>query len=226
MIILDALKNILHLHSKGSAPEGKSSEAGQTTGRASGGQAEPEDRKADSPSIGNSWDDAVEYIQIGFSEFTTEKGVLGFYLDPENRWLKLAKEVNEIAYRHRAARREYEAAAGANAGDCAAGADSACQAPGETAAGNQEAACSPAPENAGTLVLDASCGPVRIRYPQDFSILNECRLDLEAILNRLCHDYNFTKPRTYVRTIQEEAKNLSKSKNKTEKALQYATCYA
>ena len=45
------------------------------------------------PECHDTWADAVEYIQLGFTEFTTEKGVIGFYLDPDNRWLQLAKEV-------------------------------------------------------------------------------------------------------------------------------------
>lgn len=32
-----------------------------------------------------------------------------------------------------------------------------------------------APENKGTLMLDATCAPSNIRYPQDFSLLNEAR---------------------------------------------------
>ena len=31
------------------------------------------------------------------------------------------------------------------------------------------------PENKGTLMLDATCAPSNIRYPQDFSLLNEAR---------------------------------------------------
>ena len=37
-------------------------------------------------------------------------------------------------------------------------------------------------ENQGTLMLDATCAPVNIRYPQDVSLLNEAREKLEAIL--------------------------------------------
>ena len=29
--------------------------------------------------------------------------------------------------------------------------------------------------NSGTLILDATCAPSNIRYPQDFSLLNEAR---------------------------------------------------
>lgn len=42
-----------------------------------------------------------------------------------------------------------------------------------------------APENKGTLMLDVTCAPSNIRYPQDFSLLNEAREKLETIIIRL-----------------------------------------
>lgn len=37
------------------------------------------------------------------------------------------------------------------------------------------------PENKGTMMLDATCAPSNIRYPQDYSLLNEAREKLEHI---------------------------------------------
>lgn len=37
------------------------------------------------------------------------------------------------------------------------------------------------PENIGTLMLDATCAPSNIRYPQDFPLLNEAREKLFAV---------------------------------------------
>ena len=37
-------------------------------------------------------------------------------------------------------------------------------------------------DNSGTLILDATCAPSNIRYPQDFSLLNEAREKLEKII--------------------------------------------
>ena len=37
--------------------------------------------------------------------------------------------------------------------------------------------------NKGTLSIGATCYPVKIRYPQDFSLLNETREKLEAVIN-------------------------------------------
>lgn len=42
------------------------------------------------------------------------------------------------------------------------------------------------PENKGTMMLDATCAPSNIRYPQDFSLLNEAREKLETIIIRFC----------------------------------------
>lgn len=44
---------------------------------------------------------------------------------------------------------------------------------------------SDADENAGTMILDASCAPQKISFPQDINILNEAREDLEAIKKQL-----------------------------------------
>lgn len=68
--------------------------------------------------------------------------------------------------------------------------------------------------NSGTLILDATCGPVNIRFPQDFSILNEGRLCLEKIIEGICRDHSFEKPRTYVLKLQAEFLKLAKSKIK------------
>ncbi len=36
------------------------------------------------------------------------------------------------------------------------------------------------PVNKGTLMLDASCAPSNIKYPQDFQLLNDAREKLET----------------------------------------------
>ena len=37
--------------------------------------------------------------------------------------------------------------------------------------------------NQGTLIVDATCAPANIRYPQDISLLNEAREKLESIIS-------------------------------------------
>lgn len=59
------------------------------------------------------------------------------------------------------------------------------------------------PENEGTLILDATCAPANIRYPQDVSLLNEAREKLEAIIYRFQKQSNQIK-RLNIRIIQIE----------------------
>ena len=47
-------------------------------------------------------------------------------------------------------------------------------------------------ENLGTEILDATCSPSNIRYPQDFSLLNEAREKLEDMIDyfhKNCHPW-------------------------------------
>ena len=59
--------------------------------------------------------------------------------------------------------------------------------------------------NSGTLILDATCAPQNIKYPQDIELLNETREKLEDMLCRISDEYGFYRPRMYkkmlVRTI-------------------------
>lgn len=75
-----------------------------------------------------------------------------------------------------------------------------------------------APENSdnkGTLILDATCAPSNIRYPQDFSLLNEAREKLEAIIDRFCKDYGWNKPRTYRQEARKNYLALAKTKKRS-----------
>lgn len=49
----------------------------------------------------------------------------------------------------------------------------------------------------GTLILDVTCTPQNISYPQDVNLLNEARMNLEEIIDTICYEYNYDKPRTY-----------------------------
>ena len=52
-------------------------------------------------------------------------------------------------------------------------------------------------ENSGTIIMDATCAPSNIRYPQDVSLLNEARENAEKILDALHDPADGKKPRTY-----------------------------
>lgn len=52
------------------------------------------------------------------------------------------------------------------------------------------------PANGGTMIVDATCAPSQIKYPQDTALLNEARENTEAMIDAL-HTPGETKPRTY-----------------------------
>ena len=71
------------------------------------------------------------------------------------------------------------------------------------------------PTNQGTLIIDATCAPSNIRYPQDFSLLNEAREKLEAIVDRFCKDHALKKPRMYRKEARKNYLALAKTKKKS-----------
>lgn len=71
------------------------------------------------------------------------------------------------------------------------------------------------PENKGTLMLDATCAPSNIRYPQDFSLLNEAREKLETIIIRFCKTYGFSRPRMYRRQARKNYLALAKARKRS-----------
>lgn len=51
--------------------------------------------------------------------------------------------------------------------------------------------------NKGMLMLDDTCAPQHIAFPQDINLLNEARENLESIIDAICYEYDKPKPRTY-----------------------------
>ena len=76
-------------------------------------------------------------------------------------------------------------------------------------------------ENTGTLILDATCAPQNIKYPQDIELLNEAREKLEDMISRVSDEYNFYRPRMYREKARKDylalAKCRKRSSKKTEK---------
>ena len=71
----------------------------------------------------------------------------------------------------------------------------------------------------GTLMLDATCAPSNIRYPQNFSLLNEAREKLETIIIRFCKSYGFSRPRTYRKQARKNYLALAKAKKRSTKKI-------
>lgn len=74
-------------------------------------------------------------------------------------------------------------------------------------------------KNKGTLMLDATCAPSNIRYPQDFSLLNEAREKLEDIIIRFCKSYSLARPRMYRRKARKNYLALAKTKKRSSKKI-------
>ena len=73
--------------------------------------------------------------------------------------------------------------------------------------------------NAGTAILDATCSPSNIRYPQDFSLLDEARVKLDLIIDGLhaALDGGAHRPRTYRRVMRKAYLAVAKAKSRPAK---------
>jgi hypothetical protein len=77
-------------------------------------------------------------------------------------------------------------------------------------------------KNSGTIILDATCAPQNIRYPQDVSLLNEVREKMEDMIDLLCYEHNYYRPRTYRQNARRDYLKLAKTKKRTSKMIRRA----
>lgn len=77
-------------------------------------------------------------------------------------------------------------------------------------------------ENEGTLILDATCAPQQIAFPQDINLLNDARENLEVIIDTVCYEYNEPKPRTYRQNARKDYLALAKRKKRSGKLIHKA----
>ena len=87
---------------------------------------------------------------------------------------------------------------------------------------NPDAAETDTAENNGTLILDATCAPQNISFPQDVNLLNEARENLEGIVDDLCRRFDYYVPRMYRRNARKDYLNLAKCKKRTGKKIRKA----
>ena len=77
-------------------------------------------------------------------------------------------------------------------------------------------------DNLGTLIIDATCSPSNIRFPQDYSLLNEAREKCEMMIDHFHNTYHpWKKPRTYRKVARKEYLDLAKSKKRTKKKIRH-----
>ena len=67
--------------------------------------------------------------------------------------------------------------------------------------------------------MDATCAPQNISYPQDVNLLNEAREKLEKMIDIICYEQNYYKPRMYRQKARKDYLNLAKCKKRTAKKI-------
>lgn len=76
--------------------------------------------------------------------------------------------------------------------------------------------------NSGTMIMDATCAPSNIRYPQDVSLLNEARENAEKILDVLHDSSDGKKPRTYRKCARKDYLKYARCRKHTAKTTRKA----
>ena len=76
--------------------------------------------------------------------------------------------------------------------------------------------------NQGTLMLDATCAPQNVEYPQDINLLNEVREKLELLIDVICITFGIAKPRTYRKNARKDYLALAKCKRRPAKKIRKA----
>ena len=71
--------------------------------------------------------------------------------------------------------------------------------------------------NSGTLIVDATCAPSDIRFPQDVSLLDEARENAEQIIDILQEQSSEKKPKTYRNKAHKDSLKYMRSRKHTEK---------
>ena len=79
---------------------------------------------------------------------------------------------------------------------------------------------SSSPKNKGTLKVDAIVADQEITFPTDMKLLNECRENLERLIDLLfVASIDGVKPRTYRRKARKQYLDMAKKKNKSRKMI-------
>jgi len=76
--------------------------------------------------------------------------------------------------------------------------------------------------NEGELIVDATCAPQNIRYPQDLSLLNEARENLEKMIDALHNPSDGPKARTYRKRARRDYLKTARKRQKTSKEIRKA----
>lgn len=80
----------------------------------------------------------------------------------------------------------------------------------------------PSDENKGDLIVDSTCAPQNIKFPQDINLLNKAREDLEGMIDKLHDPKEGRKPRTYRKNARRDYLDCTRCKNKSQKQIRKA----
>ena len=75
--------------------------------------------------------------------------------------------------------------------------------------------------NSGTMIVDATCAPSQIKYPQDTELLNEARENTEKLIDEL-HTKGNKKPRTYRKKAHKDYLSITRSRKPSAKKIRKA----
>ena len=77
-------------------------------------------------------------------------------------------------------------------------------------------------QNSGTMIIDATCAPQNIKYPQDINLLNEAREKLEKLIKKICKEQNWYVPRMYRKNARKDFLSLAKCRKRPTKKVRAA----
>lgn len=88
---------------------------------------------------------------------------------------------------------------------------------------SNEPASTESPPNEGTLIVDATCAPSYIKYPQDTALLNQAREKTEKIIDELRAQKSDKRPRTYSRIARKLYTQFVLKRRKSKKEIRRMT---
>ena len=75
------------------------------------------------------------------------------------------------------------------------------------------------PQNSGTMIVDATCAPSNIKYPQDTELLNDARENTEVMIDEMHDPKEGKRPRTYRKLAHKNHLKFARSKKHTGKLI-------
>ena len=68
-------------------------------------------------------------------------------------------------------------------------------------------------------MLDTTCAPQQIAFPQNINLVNEAMKNLEKIIDTICYEYNEPETRMYQQNARKDYLVLVRKRKRTAKAI-------